>query len=147
MPTADFIAGPGSVRLERDQVLWKILIPKSPAFGIHHFEKVGLRKSMAIAVVSMAAVLDLAADGVVREIRMAWGSVGPTIITCPEAEKTIAGNPLVPDVLGRAAEAVRDCVNPIDDVRATAAYRRQVAGNLVLRLARYAPCLRGGCSP
>ncbi len=147
MPLADFIVGPGVVRLEKDRILWKVLIPKTPYYGIHHFEKVGLRRSMAIAVVSMAAVLDLSPDGIVKAIRMAWGSVGPTVVACPEAENGMVGKRLEPDALALAADAVRERVRPIDDVRATAEYRRQVAGNLVLRLARYAPAVSGECPP
>ena len=70
---------------------------------------------------------------------MAFGSVGPTVIRCPEAEAALTGQRLERDALSRAAGLVRKSVRPISDVRATADYRRQVAGNLVLRLERYCP--------
>jgi xanthine dehydrogenase FAD-binding subunit len=92
----------------------------------------------------MAAVLDLDPEGNVREIRLAWGSVGPVIVTCPEAEALLRGRPPASGELQDAARAVRRRVAPISDVRATASYRRRVAGNLLLRLSRYAPAGQEG---
>ncbi|MFH1152825.1 MAG: xanthine dehydrogenase family protein subunit M [Pseudomonadota bacterium] len=147
LPISDFITGPGTTCLKPGQILWRVLVPKTPAYCIHHFEKVGLRRSLSIAVVSMAAVLNLAPDGCIQAVRMAWGSVGKTVVTCPEAEDILSGNPLDPAVLEKAAQAVMQWVNPISDVRATAGYRRKVAGNLVLRLTRYAAPPEGGVRP
>jgi xanthine dehydrogenase FAD-binding subunit len=82
----------------------------------------------------MAALLRLAPDGLVEKAALAWGSVGPTIITCREAEEALIGGKLTAASLGEAAAIVRKAVNPISDVRADADYRRTVAGNLLLRL-------------
>lgn len=135
MPIADFISGPGITCLGPGQILHRVLLPKSPEFAVHYFEKVGLRKSLSIAVVSMAALVDPDPAGTVRDVRMAWGSVGRTIFTCPEAEEILRGYPPTRERLEAAAACVRSGVAPISDVRATADYRRRVAGNLVLRLA------------
>jgi CO/xanthine dehydrogenase FAD-binding subunit len=135
-----FIEGPGQTRLASEEILTAIRIKKPVEFNRHHFDKVGQRKALAIAVVSLAALLRVSAAGVVDQARFAWGSVGPTIVTCPEVEQMLTGRELRPALLQEAADAAMHAVSPIDDVRATAAYRRQVAGNLLLRLA--APCLR-----
>ncbi|PIP36199.1 MAG: hypothetical protein COX20_07160 [Desulfobacterales bacterium CG23_combo_of_CG06-09_8_20_14_all_52_9] len=74
-----------------------------------------------------------------REIRLAWGSIGPTVLRFPEVENSLTGKNLSPETLETAADAIRKGVTPIDDVRASAEYRRQVAGNLLLRLLKYAP--------
>jgi xanthine dehydrogenase FAD-binding subunit len=115
-------------------------IKKLSGAWVHHYEKVGLRKAQACAVASLAAVLKMDAKGTVEDARMAWGSVGPTVAVCPEAEQALKGSPLSIETLKDAMPAVQRAIAPIDDVRASAAYRRQVAASLLLRLS-----LLGGC--
>ncbi len=134
MALGDFITGPGRTRLEPGEVLAAVLVPPVQGFQVRHFEKVGRRSALAVAVVSLAALLRLE-RGRVAEARLAWGSVGPTVWRCPQAEAALAGQRLTLSALGRAAASVREHIQPIDDVRASAEYRRQVAGNLLLRLA------------
>ena len=88
---------------------------------------------MAIATASLAALLELQ-ENKVKKIRLAWGSVGPTVIRLPEVERMIEQGDLSLDRLRSAARIVREQVHPIDDLRATADYRRRVAGNLLLKL-------------
>lgn len=135
MPIADFIDGPGRTRLSPGEIVGALLIPLGAPFAVQHFEKVGLRKSMAISVANLAACIDLDAEGIVRRARLALGSVGPTVIRPEKAEAFLLGKRLARDVLGEAARLVREAVAPITDLRASAAYRRDVAGNLLLRLA------------
>jgi xanthine dehydrogenase FAD-binding subunit len=134
MPIAEFIMRPGATRLQRAEILAGVWVKKPGEYNLHHFEKVGLRNALACSVVSMAALLRLALNGVVEKAALAWGSAGPTIITCPEAEKKLIGEPLSMALLQEAAALVRKAVSPISDVRADADYRRIVAGNLLLRL-------------
>jgi len=70
----------------------------------------------------------------VREARLAWGSVAPTVIMSAEVERMLVGHRLSRQVLEEAAQVVRRMVKPIDDIRASSNYRRQVAGNILLRL-------------
>lgn len=133
LPIPHFIAGPGRTALEPGELLTGVVVPVSQRFHIQHFEKVGQRQALAIAVVSLAAVAALE-DGIVREVRLAWGSVGPTIVRSPEAEALLRGKRLTLTGLRAAAQAARQAVSPISDVRASADYRREVAGNLLLRL-------------
>lgn len=134
LPIDQFISGPGHVLMGNEELLTGIRVSKPSAVGIHRFEKIGRRKSQACAIASMAALVSLSPAGIVKDIRLAWGSVGPTVVTCTEAENTLRGRPLSSDALEEAAAIVRDAVSPIDDVRAGADYRRVVAGNLLLRL-------------
>jgi CO/xanthine dehydrogenase FAD-binding subunit len=138
IPVREFIQGPGRTLLAPGEILAGIRIKKQPEFTVHHFEKVGQRRALAIALVSLAALLQVNEKGRVQKVRLAWGSVGPTIVTCREAEALLEGNPLSPENLEKAALLARRAVSPIDDVRAGADYRRQVAGNLLLRLNRHA---------
>jgi xanthine dehydrogenase FAD-binding subunit len=131
----EFISGPRRTLLQPGEIISRIMLPPSTDWNIQLFEKVGRRKSLAIAVASLAAAIRLAADGSVAEARFAWGSVGPTVIRCPAAEAALIGKPLSEESLACAANHARQTVCPIDDIRASADYRRSVAGNLLLRLA------------
>ena len=134
LPLAEFITGPGKTALQPGEILAAVHIPTTTSWSIQHVEKVGQRNALAISVVSMAALLRVEED-IVQEARLAWGSVGPTVIRSTAAEQALTGKPLTIATLKDAADIVREEVAPISDVRATAAYRRTVAGNLLLRLA------------
>jgi len=136
VPLAGFIHGPGRTGLEPGEILAAVLVPPPEPSALHHFEKVGRRKALAIAVVSLAAVILTDGEGAVRDARLALGSVGPTVARCPKVEALLAGRHLNREALLAAEEALRGEIAPIDDLRASAAYRRDVAGNLLLRLAR-----------
>jgi CO/xanthine dehydrogenase FAD-binding subunit len=134
VPIRDFFKGPGETILTPGEVLTAIWLKKCSDFDRHHYEKVGQRKALAIAVVSLAALLRVSDGGIVKEARLAWGSVAPTVVTSAEVEAILIGNRLSRQVLEKAAQLARTIVKPIDDLRASADYRRQVAGNLLLRL-------------
>lgn len=135
VPIEDFIEAPGVTGLEKGEILAAVWVPKPIPGSFHHFEKVGLRNALACSVVSLAAVVRASSDGTVEEASFAWGSLGPTIVRCPDAERLLRGEKLNVEKLQETAVLVQKAVSPIDDVRATAQYRRTVAGNLLLRLA------------
>ena len=134
IPLADFIRGPGMTVLQPTEVVTKVRIlrPISPRQSVYH--KVGKRRAMAIAVASMAALREEDKNGG-RRIRLAWGSVGPTVITSPTIECLLEERGFDNTALGEAGQLLADIVRPIADVRASAEYRRQLAANLLLRLA------------
>ncbi|MEW6264636.1 MAG: xanthine dehydrogenase family protein subunit M [Thermodesulfobacteriota bacterium] len=133
----EFILGPGRTDLKPGELLLGVLVPVDPAFHLHHFEKVGPRNALAIALVSLAALLSINDSGLIEKAKLAWGSVGPTVVTSAKVEAALVGRPLTRDTLEEAAALARAAVSPIDDLRADAEYRRAVAGNLVLRLINY----------
>jgi CO/xanthine dehydrogenase FAD-binding subunit len=138
LPLASFIRGPGSVDLQHGEVLMGVWLQKAPHWNIHHYEKIGRRKAQACAIASVAAILEISDEGRVGKARLAWGSVGPTVVTSAAAEECITGGDLSVETLRHAVKIVQDAVSPIDDIRASAEYRRTVAGSLLLRLAEYA---------
>jgi CO/xanthine dehydrogenase FAD-binding subunit len=133
LPIGEFVAGPGLTALHNREIVTRILLPHAEDFPCRTFEKVGLRRSLAVAVTSFAGMMRLSTDGVVEEARFAWGSVGPTVVRLPGLEAELAGSPLDRYTIRKAAETVRQGVSPIDDIRATADYRRSVAANLLVR--------------
>lgn len=133
-PLDRFILGPGKTVLDKGEILSAIHVEKPHPESIQHFEKVGRRNALACSLASMAAVFRLSDSGIVLTASLTWGSVGPTVIICTEAADMLIGWPLSLDRLTEAAAIVQKAVCPITDIRATADYRRTVAGNLLLRL-------------
>jgi CO/xanthine dehydrogenase FAD-binding subunit len=138
MSLSAFILGPGKTALKTGEILSAIWIPRPAGTAVQHFEKVGLRGAMACSVASLAALISLSASGTIESARLAWGSVGPTVMRAPAVEAALIGRPLAPKTLETLIPLVGEAITPIDDVRASAGYRRRVAGNLLLRLLRFA---------
>jgi xanthine dehydrogenase FAD-binding subunit len=137
IPLSLFVKGPSVVDLGKGEVLMGVWIPKQRAFNVHHYEKVGRRKSQVCGVASMAALLEVSESGTIGKARLAWGCVGPTMVVSPEIEQTLAGKPFTMETLKAAASLVEEVVSPIDDIRASAEYRRWLAGALLVRLGEH----------
>jgi xanthine dehydrogenase small subunit len=134
VPIDTFITDPGKTVLRPGEILTGIRLNRPDGYEIHHYEKVGQRKALACTIASMAALLKISPTGEIEAARLAWGSVGPTVVTSAEVEAALIGERLSPTVLETAARLARQAVSPIDDLRASANYRRRVSGNLLLRL-------------
>ena len=147
VPIREFIQGPGRIDLNEGEILSAIRMRKTKGFSIQHYEKVGQRQALSISVVSLGVMMNTDEQGVIQDVRLALGSVGPTVIRPHEAEEALRGRPLSLSSLKEAAGMIRDAVRPIDDIRATARYRRTVAGNLLLRLAGDRPAPDRGAAP
>ncbi len=134
MPMDEFILGPGRTALQDGEIVAGVTIPLPDKAAFSAYYKIGKRKALAIAVAGMAVLVKTAESGLVDRIKLAWGSVAPTVITLPQVEDLLRGNILTEELLRRAGKIVSASVAPIDDIRGSAAYRRLVAGNLLLRL-------------
>ena len=126
-----------NVDLKTGEILTRIVLKKSPEWNIHHYEKVGRRKTQACAIASMAGVLQVSETGNIDRARLAWGSVGPTVVSSSEIEEALVGQPISSETFKSVSHLVKKVVSPIDDIRASADYRRAVAAALVQRLAEY----------
>jgi xanthine dehydrogenase FAD-binding subunit len=82
----------------------------------------------------MAALVRLSEKNIIEKIRLAWGSVGPKIVVQGQVERFLEGKPLSADIMKRVVPLIEESVTPIDDLRASADYRRMVAGSLMFRL-------------
>jgi len=139
MPVSEFITAPGRSVLRQGEILDSVIVPLTCGGDCCGFFKLGHRKALAIAVASLAAVWRTDPNGVLTKIRLAWGSVGPTTMLLPDVEKWLLGKPLDEETLTHARRMARDGVAPIDDLRATASYRRESAGNLLFKLLDASP--------
>ena len=141
LPVADFVLGVKRTALGPGEIIVSITLPVVD--GWQGYAKVGVRNAMVIAVASACVVLDREH----RSVAVALGSVGPTVLRCPEAEAHLAEvidweQLDVPvDQLDRFAELVAAASRPISDHRSTADYRRHAVGVLAQRLVRRAALL------
>ncbi|AFM27432.1 FAD binding domain-containing protein [Desulfomonile tiedjei] len=133
---SDFIRGPGKVALSHGEIVSGIWLQKDADWTVQHYEKVGKRQAQACSVASLAALLRVEA-GIVKRARLAWGSVGPTVVRSDKVDDYLAGKPLNLEVLQSMGEIIEEIVSPISDIRASADYRRMVSKSLVLRLSLY----------
>jgi CO/xanthine dehydrogenase FAD-binding subunit len=134
MPVSEFVIGPKQTALAQGELVTAVRVPI--ARGPQEFLKIGVRNAMVIAVANCALVLDLGG----RHLACALGSVGPVPMRDRDAERWAEARldwdarpaldqALVDDFGRRMAAASR----PIDDHRATAAYRRHAVEVLARR--------------
>lgn len=132
LPIDKFIVGPGQVVLPQNELVTGISfdIPGEDRFG--SYQKLGLRRSMAIAVASVAVLLKMK-NSKIMQARIALGAVAPTVIKASEAESILENNFLEDEVIEAAAAVASSATKPIDDVRGSAAFRTRVIKGLLRR--------------
>jgi CO/xanthine dehydrogenase FAD-binding subunit len=128
----DFFRGPGVTSLSPGEVMTGILVPSMEKGWVWSYQKLGARKAMEIGIVNVALGLKLD-QGVCREARIALGSVAPTPVRARRAEKRMEGQHLLPDLIEEVSHLSAQETDPIDDLRASRAYRREMVVNLVSR--------------
>jgi carbon-monoxide dehydrogenase medium subunit len=132
VPVADFFTGPRQSVLASDELIVAVRVPiRAGVRGC--FLRLGQRQAQAISKVSVAVGMTFH-DGRPDWVRVALGAVAPTVVRAPEAEKALLGGGY--DGLRRAREAVKAEIEPIDDLRSTRAYRREMAAVLLERAVR-----------
>jgi CO/xanthine dehydrogenase FAD-binding subunit len=132
IPIEDFFNGPGKTIMAKDEIIEAFIIPKRETFGA--FKKLGERKAHAIAKINLAISIWKTEEKL--ECRIAMGSVAPTVIRITSVEKLIEekGLPLEDKNLAHACELACEAAKPIDDIRSTKSYRKQMAGVLLKRV-------------
>ena len=125
VPYAAFHRGYKQMDLAAGEVIARVILPPR-AQGAGYYRKVGTRRAQAISKVCFAGTIRVDA-GVVQDVRIAVGSVAPTVIRCARAEFVLGEGATV----DQAKEALLEDIQPIDDLRSTADYRRRVAANLL----------------
>ena len=126
---AEFMVGPKKNSRMANEIITGVSIPMTN--GWQGYAKVGVRNAMVISVASVCLAIH---DG---KVRVALGSVGPTIIRCSESEAWINSVGLEnvnQSIAKEFGEHVRAESRPIDDHRSTAEYRRHAVGVLAARL-------------
>ena len=131
VPIEDFITGPGQTVLRSDEIIYEVTIPIGN-FDKIYYRKIGTRKALALSKVSFSAAVNYRGD-VIDDMRFAFGAVAPVVIRSREIEgefKNITFDELK-NRAGEIAQKYSPLINPIDDQRSTAEYRRKVSLRLL----------------
>jgi carbon-monoxide dehydrogenase medium subunit len=115
-----------------DELALALKLPPMPKGTVSAFAKL-TRTTLDRAKVNAAVRLDMS-QGKCTQARIAVGAVAPTTIRLPKTEKLVAGQAITEQVLQEVQQSVSTEIKPIDDVRSTAEYRRDVTGVLVKRV-------------
>ena len=130
VPYAEFHTGYKQTLMRADELIAAVRLPR-PAEGARDFyRKVGTRRAQAISKVCFAALAEVE-DGALGDVRIALGSVAPTVLRCRGTEEVLRGGRLDGALTEAAADELAREIAPIDDVRSTARYRSRVAQNLL----------------
>jgi xanthine dehydrogenase small subunit len=133
----EFWPGYRQTALQPDELLLRISIPLATGRQVR-YRKVGTRRAQAISKVVMALAwrADEEPAGAWRDVHLALGSVAATPVRAPATEAVLEGTEPSEATADRAASTLAGELEPIDDVRSTADYRRAVAARVLHRLIR-----------
>jgi CO/xanthine dehydrogenase FAD-binding subunit len=133
VPVADLATGPGRTVASQGELLTEVTVPAPEAGSGSAYIRLEYRRAMEIAVVGAAALVTLNGDGRIAAARVALTAVAPTIVRAPDAEAALVGMTADAATFRAAAEAAAAAARPIDDVRASADYRRAMLVVVVAR--------------
>ncbi len=126
----DFHTGYKRTELRSDELIRSIRLPRTKSQWKQHYRKVGTRRAQAISKVCLAAAAQMDA-GKITDVRIAFGSIAPTVVEAIATEQLLLGEPVSRSLVTAARETLAREIAPIDDMRSTANYRRVVAQNLL----------------
>lgn len=133
VPLAAYFTGYKTDQRHADELISEISWPMPEARGTNRFYKLARRKGDAITVTGVAVSLAVA-GGVCTKARIALGAVSPFVMRARKAEAMIEGETLTPALIDAAGRCSADECSPIDDIRASAEYRRHTVHMLTRRL-------------
>ena len=125
-----FHLGYKQIDLAPDELIRAVRVTRERGGWFHTWRKVGTRRAQAISKVCFAAALE-ASGSTAHDVRIAFGSVGPTVVRAAHAEAAVRGRLVNSDTIAASTAALARDVAPIDDLRSTAQYRLRVAQNLL----------------
>jgi len=128
-----FFLGPGATAMQAGELMTAVRFPVPPAHSAGRYLKLGRNKAgdLAIAGVAVFGFPDRTASG--YSFRIGLASVAPVPLRALKAEEVLAASPPGEEIFALAARRAMEAASPIDDVRASAAYRRAMVRNLALR--------------
>jgi CO/xanthine dehydrogenase FAD-binding subunit len=134
LPLVEFFEGPAQTARAPGELVTGIDVPPLPAGRVGSaYVRLEYRRAMEIAVVGAAALIALDEGDRIVEGRLALTAVAPVCLRVPESERLLADQPASAEVVARAGEAAAAASSPIDDVRASAVYRRAMVSVITRR--------------
>lgn len=149
LPLDQFFKGPGRTALQPGEILTELRLPPTSGNSGSLYIKHSPRGAMDISAVGVASVVSLRGRGrVCGDVKIALGAVAATPIRAYSAEDMLREQTVTPELIQAVAQAAQNLATPIDDVRATGAYRKSVVGVLVQRtLEKSVEMAQGGDVP
>ena len=133
VPAEEFFIGPKKTILEPAQLLTRIILPLPSERTYGCWIKIGKRKALIIATITLALVVEMDEDNkTVKDVRTCLGSVAPTPIEIKEIRKKMIGKKFNQLDFNQLGQIVEDKISPIDDIRGTREYRKDVAKNIMI---------------
>jgi carbon-monoxide dehydrogenase medium subunit len=129
----NFFAGYQKTIIKPGEILAEVAIPITTRGTKYGYYRLGRRNAMALSVVSVATVLSVK-DKTCTDAAIALGSVAPTPLRVEKAESLLRGKKIDLELAKQCAQLAANSVSPIDDVRASAEYRRSMCEVLVQRM-------------
>jgi CO/xanthine dehydrogenase FAD-binding subunit len=144
IPLDQFFLGPGRTALASNEMLREIVVPRPERFAQASYLKLEHREAMDIAIAGVGIWLKCAEPKtqlpaskapvpVCEDVRIALGAVAPTPMRARRAERVLRGNELTGERIRQAAQMAAEESQPIDDVRGSAWYRREMVEVLTRR--------------
>jgi len=133
VPAEEFFIGPKKTILEQAQLLTGIILPLPFERTFGCWIKIGKRKALIISTITLALVAEMAEDNkTVKDVRTCLGSVAPTPIEVKEVREKMIGKNFSQLDFNQLGQIVEDKIFPIDDIRGTREYRKDVAKNIMI---------------
>src|SRR6056297_4063 len=126
----EFFTGAKKNVLKKGEIVEKIILPLRDEMYRGAWVKVGKRKALVISSISLAFNIVFDEDKKIKESRICVGSAAPTPLRIKKAEDELLAKKINNVNIEEIAQIVSDKISPIDDIRGTAKYRRQVAFNI-----------------
>ncbi len=127
----ELVSGPGKLNMGKGEFIYSVKLKKLEGYKTF-YEKVGRRNALVISIASIAAAVKLNGE-IIEDVKIAYGSLGPTIVRFKDLEEEMKGKKLTEDLIEEFSLKYQARINPITDVRASAEYRKKLAKNLLVK--------------
>jgi CO/xanthine dehydrogenase FAD-binding subunit len=134
LPIADFVTGNRRTKRAADELVTGLLVPDQDQEATAGFLKLGARRYLVISIAMIGTVIDWTVERRIAGMRVAIGACGPVAQRLPLVEQALIGHPRGKNPAALVTASQLADLAPIDDVRGSAAYRRDAALTLLRRL-------------
>ncbi len=135
VPYAGFHTGYKKTVMNPDEIIHRVLIPRTAGQLRHYYRKVGTRKAQAISKVCFSGCIARQGE-FISDVRIGLGSVAAMPIRIPQVEAFLKGKKIDAATISGAQSVLAQEIRPIDDIRSNQGYRMQVAKNLLAEFLR-----------
>lgn len=131
IPISSFIKGPRQILLDDSEIITSITVDKVPNYN-SFYRKIGTRKANSLSKLSVAVIGNIL-NGTFNDIRISAGAVAPTVVRNCEIEKKLKVIPIskIRENIKEIINLYKPLINPIDDQRSNAVYRKETTLNLI----------------